>query len=81
MVVANAEAHHCNEQQIQHHIDPRGDHQVIQRMLGIAHGLQNTHGHVIEHHRQRTGKIHPEIGDGLGQYRLRRAHPAKQLRR
>ena len=49
-------------------------------MAAVAYGLQNAHAGVVKHEGQRTREVHAEIADGIGEYRLRRAHQAEQRR-
>ena len=45
-------AHSCNEQEIQHHIQARGDEQEHQRHHAVANGAQQARAEVIGEHDQ-----------------------------
>ena len=72
---AHAEAQHRHEQHIQHHVDPGGEDEVIQRMAAVPHGVEDAHEDVIHYGEDGAGKIPAEIADGLRQYLRRGVHP------
>jgi len=66
-----------DKQQIQHHIDTGGENQVVQRVLTVAHGMENAHKNIVQDAEHSTAEIEPEIGNRLGKNLLRGAHPAQ----
>ena len=63
------------QHQIQHHIDAGGDHQIVQRMLAVAHRVEDAHEDVVHNGEDGAAEIIAEIGDGFRQYLRRSTHP------
>ena len=77
---ANAHAETADQNKVQHDIDDGGRDQVPHGAAAIAHRLQNTRTYVVHDHSNAAHKVHAEVGDGVDQYVVRRAHPTQDLR-
>lgn len=75
----HAQIHHRNEYKVEHDVHQRGDDEVFHRAAAVAHRLQNAGAHVVQHHRQRTEEVDPEIQDGVGQHLLGGSHQTQNL--
>ena len=64
-----------HKQHIQGNINNGGGDQVIQRMLAVAHGMEDSHKNVVHHCEYSAAEIKSEILDGLREHLLRRSHP------
>lgn len=71
--------YHRYEHKVEHDVYQRGDDEVFHGAAAVAHRLQDPGAHVVQHHRQRTEEVDPEIQDGVGQHLRGGAHQAKDL--
>jgi len=76
----NTEPQHCHKQQIQHDVDNRGDHQVVEGMAAVAHSMEDTDEDIVHYDEDGTGKVPAEVADGLGQHFLWCSHPPEDRR-
>ena len=74
---AYAPSEHAYKHQVQHHVNDGGDHQIIKRMAAVAQGVEDAHENIVHDGEQCAEEIVAEIGNGLGEHILRRAHPPK----
>ena len=74
---AHAKTHYTHEQKIQHDIHCGGTHQIVKRMLAVAHGMVNTHENIVHHREDSAAEIKTEIGDGVYHRVCGNAHPAE----
>ena len=70
----------CNEQQIQRNVDKGGENQIVQRMLAVTDGMENTHKDIVHDGEDGAAEIIAEIDDGLGKYIFGSTHPLKNRR-
>ena len=77
---AHAPVEDTHKQQVQHHIDDRGNDEVYERMTAITHGLQDAHKNVVHDKGQGPQKINSEIDDRIFEHIGRRAHPGQYFR-
>lgn len=75
----HAQIYYRHEYKVEYHVHQRGDDEVFHWAAAVAHRLQNTCAHVVQHHRQRTEEVNPEIQDGVGQHLLGGSHQAQNL--
>ena len=73
----HAPAEHAHAQQIQRDVQAGGNDKIVQRMPGIAHGVEDAVEDVVQDIGQHPGKIEAQIGHGLRHHALRRAQPAQ----
>ena len=64
-----------HQHQVQNDIDAGGDHQIVQWMAAVAHGMEYAHQQVVHDDEDGTGEIIPEIDDGEGQNLFWGTHP------
>ena len=74
----HAQREHRHKQQVQHHVQSRGDDQVHQRAAAVAHGTHDAAQGIVHHQPHGTGEEHTDIGDGQIHHVLRRAHEPQQ---
>ena len=69
---AHAQNHHA--QQIHENIHNTGNGKEDQGPPGVSHGPQNAGAHIVHHGGQRSGKVQPDVGLGIGKAGVRGAH-------
>ena len=77
---AHAKAQRGNEQHIQSNVDKGGEDQIVEGMLAVAHGVENTHENVVHHREDGTAEVEAEILNGLGKHLFGGAHPLEDQR-
>lgn len=73
-----APAEHRHEQQVEGHVGQGGDDQEVQRALAVAQRVHNAGKGIVHHTRTHTGKVAPEVADGVGQHLRVGVHPPQQ---
>ena len=72
---AYAQAKSCNKEHIQTNVDKGREYQIIQGVLAVAYGMENTHENVVHDRKDGAAEVVTEIGNGLGEDLGRRSHP------